>query len=266
VHPEVRATTWEDLNQFLYDGTWNPSLGRYRGRVAYRGLSDASYTLKTSLVRLGGDTRTIEHHLLRNFRKYAFREAYPRILAQDSVWSWLCLGQHFGLATRLLDWTFSPYVALHFATANIDRFGEDGVVWCVDYTQVHKLLPAKLKRPLAAQGANVLTNEMLNSAAETLPAFEKLGRSKFVLFFEPPSLDERVINQYSLFSVTSDPMVTLDDWLILHPTLYRRIVIPAALKWEIRDKLDQANLNDRTLMGGLGGLCTWLNRHYFPKP
>ncbi len=44
------------------------------------------------------------------------------------------------------------------------------------------------------------------------------------------------------------------------------IFIPASIKWEVRDKLDQANLNERTLFGGLDGLCSWLRRHYWPRP
>jgi len=263
-HRDVRVSSWDELNRRLYEGTWNPKLGRFRGRVAFRGLSDASYVLHTSLQRLGGNIRVLEHHLLRNWRKYAFRSSLPGVISQDSVWNWLCLGQHFGLATRLLDWTFSPYVALHFATANVE-FGVDGVVWCVDYTEVHKMLPSALKAWLVRSGANVLTNESLLSVAQTLPAFDRLSRRAFVAFFEPPSLDERVINQYALFSVASDPLMVFDDWLLKHPRVHRRIIIPAALKWEVRDKLDQANVNDRVLFPGLGGLATWLNRHYQPK-
>ena len=49
-----------------------------------------------------------------------------------------------------------------------------------------------------------------------------------------------------------------------HPGLSRRVVIPAALKWEVRDKLDQANVTERVLFPGLDGLSRWLRRQYTP--
>jgi hypothetical protein len=50
-----------------------------------------------------------------------------------------------------------------------------------------------------------------------------------------------------------------------YPELYFRIRIPAAMKWEIRDRLDQANINERVLFPGLQGISKWLKRHYSPK-
>src|SRR5262249_23019531 len=44
----------------------------------------------------------------------------------------------------------------------------------------------------------------------------------------------------------------------------RKIVIPANLKWQVRDHLDQCNINDRMLFPGLDGLCSWLKRFYRP--
>lgn len=58
----------------------------------------------------------------------------------------------------------------------------------------------------------------------------------------------------------SDPTVALDAWLLSQPEQFRPVIIPAALKWEIRDKLDQSNITERELFPGLEGLTAWLRR------
>lgn len=200
--------------------------------------------------------------MLRNFRKYAAGGSVPR----DSVWNWLALAQHHGLPTRLLDWSFSPYVAAHFATHDPGQFHVDGVIWCVDYVKAHAMLPEPLKRLTDEEGADVFTAEMLDTAADTLPKLDEMGRERpFLVFLEPPSLDERIVNQFALFSLMSSPTAHLGHWLSEHPELFRRLVIPAELKWEVRDKLDQANVTERVLFPGLDGLSRWLKRYYTPK-
>lgn len=258
---EVRASTWAELHELLFAEAWKPSIGRFRSDLAFRGRADARHDLRTSLLRLGGDARALEGHLLRNFRKYASLDAVPA----DSVWNWLALGQHHGLPTRLLDWTFSPYVALHFATADLDRMDVDGVVWTIDYVRAHERAPSALRRLLEAEGANVFTTEMLEVAADSLRGLGAIDPEPFVVFVEPPSFDHRIVNQYALFSLLSRAEVSLDAWLSAHPHLARRVIVPAALKWEVRDKLDQANINERVLFPGLDGLCRWLGRHYLPR-
>jgi hypothetical protein len=258
---EIRVSSWNELQDQLFAESWNPELGRFRSRFAFRGLSDACYPLATTLTRQGGEFAGLERHLLRNFKKYAHRSVVER----DSLWHWLSVAQHYGLPTRLLDWTYSPFIALHFATANIAMYQNDGAIWAVNYLKAHQLLPQKLRCKLDEEGANVFTVEMLSEAVPTLQDLSDLSREDFVIFFEPPSIDDRIVNQFGFFSVMPKAHRNLDQWLRLQPGLWRRIIIPAGLKWEIRDKLDQANITERVLFPGLDGLSRWLKRHYSPK-
>ncbi len=256
---DIAVSSWLDLQEQLFGDSWEESLGRHRTSYAYRGRGDARDDLRTSLARLGGDPRELERHIVRAFRKYAAIDEVP----VDSIWNWLALGQHHGLPTRMLDWTFSPYVALHFVTADLTQFDRDGVVWCVDYTQVHELLPERLKAMLEREGADVFTTELLADEIDNAAAMEELG--EFALFVEPPSFDARIVNQYALFSLLSRADASLEEWLDSRPGLWRRIVVPAGLKWEVRDKLDLANVTERVLFPGLDGLSRWLKRYYLPR-
>ena len=258
---DVVVSSWAHPQEELFADAWNEELGRFRSRYAFRGLSDADYNLQTTLTRLGGDYAGLERHLLRNFKKYARRN----VVEQDSIWHWLSVAQHYGLPTRLLDWTYSPYVALHFATSNLEKFHLDGVIWAANYLKTHQLLPQPLQDRLAEEGANIFTVEMLTDSLPSLQEFSQLGGSDGALFFEPPSIDERISNQFAFFSAMPDATGILDQWLGRHPDLCRRIIIPAELKWEIRDKLDQTNITERVLFPGLDGLSCWLKRQYSPK-
>ncbi len=266
---EINVESWDEVIEVLYDGSWNPGMQRHRSPYVYRGLDQATYCLETSLQRLAVNRpqwiAQMEAHLLRNFRKYAHRD----IVQRDSVWHWLAMAQHHGLATRLMDWTYSPFVALHFATANQQAFGEDGVVWMIDHWKAQQDLPQTLLSQLSEIGSVSFDADLLSRHVETLPALrafaDQPSQDGFLLFFEPPSIDDRIVNQYALFSILSDPVAVLDDWLAQRPDVFKKIVIPASIKWEIRDKLDQSNLNERVMFPGLDGLSKWLNRNYYAK-
>ncbi len=265
---EVTVGSWEELNEQLYAESWHEELGRFRSTYVFRGISDASFTLNTSISRLGDPYDMLEAPLLRSFRKYAYHahlDITPSDRA-DSLWHWLALAQHHGLPTRLLDWTYSPYVAAHFATADLESFDVDASIWCLDYSETNHLLPPKLKHILDKENTPVFTSQMLNRAATTLEEFDALGEAEFVVFLEPSSLDNRIVNQFALFSLMSSATGNLDEWLREHPQVFRRITIPAELKWEVRDKLDQANITERVLFPGLDGLSQWLKRYYTVRP
>ena len=135
----------------------------------------------------------------------------------------------------------------------------------IDYVRAQEQAPAELRDLLRGQEMNVFTAELLAGAVGGLRELEALADDDYVLFLEPPSLDERIVNQYALFALMSRPQARLDEWLDPRPELARRLVIPAELKWEVRDKLDQANVTERVLFPGLDGLSRWLARYYAPR-
>ncbi len=253
----IIAESWAHLQEILYIDSWNEQLSRFRSSYVYRGLEDSQYALTTTLNRLGESH--LEKHLLRNFRKYSQKQVSPEY---TSLWNWLALAQHHGLPTRLLDWTYSPYVALHFTTADFTKYRRDGMIWAINYVDTKAFLPEKLAGIIEEEGSHIFTAEMLERAADSLPGLGQMKEDDFAIFFEPPSIDDRIVNQYAVFSMMSNPNLLISDWVKHHDVRYFRIVIPAHLKWEVRDKLDQSNINERVLFPGLDGLATWLKRHY----
>ena len=137
------------------------------------------------------------------------------------------------------------------------------MVWSVNFVEANKRIPKKLQRILQEEASDTFTAEML-APFGTLREFDALSREPFLAFLEPPALDQRILNQLALFSLMSDPSGSFEDWIKAHPDLCRRVIVPARLKWEIRDKLDQANVNERVLFPGLDGLSRWLTRYYTP--
>lgn len=254
----IMAESWGHLQELLFAESWNEPMRRFRSTAAFRGASRTDRGLNTSLSRIGGRFADREKHLIRNFRKYAHRS----FLGDESLWNWLALAQHHGLPTRLLDWTYSPYVALHFVTADASSIEYDGEIWAVNFVETNKQLPHGMRRLLEEEGSDVFTGAMLSRVTESLDGFDALSPTPFVAFIEPPSVNDRIVNQSALFSVMSNPRSVLHEWLADHDSSCRRVIIPAELKWEVRDKLDQGNINERVLFPGLDGLSRWLKRYY----
>ena len=267
---EIVIRDWASLVQELFDESLNPNLDRFRSPYAFRGLADPSYKLETSLVRLRHKTleelKFIEQRLLDSFKKYAHGQFDEKL----SIWHWISLAQHHGLPTRLLDWTYSPFVALHFATSDLSKIDRDGVVWCVNFWEAQNWLPPGLRAALQRKRLSVFPIETLAQEFEEFSKFDNPdAHLEFMVFFEPPSLDGRIVNQVALFSFLSRPGLQLDDWLQSvsadNPRICKKIIIDKSLKWEVRDKLDQANITERVLFPGLDGLSAWLKRWYTPK-
>ena len=255
---DIRVNSWDELQSTLYK-IEKDRHNKYRSNFVYRGVGDESWSLQTSLQRLGPHYRDVEGPLLRNFVKYAG----PGELHTDMLFFRLAVAQHHGLPTRVLDWTTSPRVAAHFVTWEEKDFEKDGAIWCVDVVRVRELLPPDLLDIINEERAYIFSIEMLDRYKK-LSEFDLLGRG-FVLFFEPPSLNGRIVNQAAVLSIMAGADLDLKAFLEKHDHLYKRIIIPKEIKWELRDKLDQDNVTERMLFPGLDGTSRWLKRYYGPR-
>ena len=128
----------------------------------------------------------------------------------------MILGQHHGLPTRLLDWTYSPLTAMHFATSenNLNKMEKhDCVVWKIDIEEIHSTLPQKYYDILRDENALIFTVDMLNKAAPDTEKYDRdMGEDSMVII-EPPSIDPRIINQYSYFSIIPTGMESVEQFL-----------------------------------------------------
>lgn len=148
----------------------------------------------------------------------------------------LALAQHFGMKTRLLDWTSNPLTALWFACT--DKSEGDVFVYALE--------------------ADSLFDEDIN----TINIFEQ----KKTVVFRPKLNNPRIIAQHGWFtshkfSNKSGKYVPLEK----NPTIEKLVTeykIPAKHRKHIIQSLDKYGINSRTLFPDLEGLCEYLNWKY----
>ena len=262
----VHISTLEQLMPLLSEQEDRPDLGRNRSPYVYRGMTNASFRMVTSLRRnCRSLQRSLEPAILKNFAKYAVIED-PSVA--HSVWRQMILGQHHGLPTRLLDWTQSALVALHFAVSDDDlghMEDHDCMVWRMDIRELHALLPEKYQQVMRDYQAEVFSVDMLGDAAQSLAQYDRDLGDRGMVVLEPPSLSARIVNQYSFFSVIPMDMENVEEFLDRYTENTVKYVIDRRLRWRVRDMLDQLNMSERIVYPGLDGLSRWIARHYYVK-
>ncbi len=251
--------SWDELQSTVFEGVWDASIQRYRNNRVFRGVKDRRWDLIPALNRTCKHNLKLEKHILRSFKKYG----YADLRGGESLWQLVATGQHYGLPTSLLDWSYSPLVAAHFATEDTSAYDRDGAIIMADMQMINGLLPKCLHSLLKKDSVNVFSQEMLDKVAPSFEKLQALSERPFSLFFEPASVVSRIENQYALFSLSSDVEMQID--LLPHAIkAFTRIIIPWEVKLEIRDKLDYINISERMLYPGLGGVCQWISRRYAP--
>mgnify|MGYP000131099911 CR=1 FL=1 len=198
-------------------------------KVVYRGHADSEWELKPSIGRhYTNDWKGvlgIEKKSLADFKK----KSVPHLkhIPKSDI-EWLCLMQHYGLSTRLLDFTTNPLIALFFTTdPAIKKDGE--------------LITAEYSKRNEAVANNKLFNNDNNFS------------------YHPPHITERIIGQNGIFVYSRVPNSPLNEKQI------SRIPIPKEVKADIRKELVQLGISNASLFPSIDGICNDLNDNLIDK-
>lgn len=156
-------------------------------------------------------------------------------MALDDDFIALMVLQHYGVPTRLLDWSQSPYVAAHFAVASDDRV--DGEIWAFDevaYELAGKAQWVRLPETTSDGSGND------SQFAAGLTAFNKVEPSDWIIaIFYPPGFP-RQNAQNAAYTATARFGTDHADaigGLLGDRSQYCRYVIPSGLKSRMRQFL-----------------------------
>lgn len=117
----------------------------YSPKIWYRGLKDQDYLMLPSIAR-GSMNASYEKIYLSKFKSKAIPylgqlPSYPFSEGLHGYWDWLFLMQHYGVPTRLMDWSEDALVALLFAIdvkATTTELQKNPIVWCLNPVELNK--------------------------------------------------------------------------------------------------------------------------------
>lgn len=228
----------------------------------FKGLENESWFLRTTLEReserfkiAGDDIHRREYNMIREFQRrlHHYEVSVPD---RDDVDEWMALMQHYGAPTRLLDFTYSPYVAAFFAFEKAQSW--DVAVWAVDTDW------------LADKFNSMNSRELIESYEaygnyRTPIAFRKLflnhPENRYVLVINPFRLNDRLAYQQGLFlcpaSVNVGFMENLGGLVESLPgdAPVKKFIISIEERDEALIQLHQMNINRITLFPGLVGFA-----------
>ncbi len=225
-------------------------------RWVFKGLEKSCWPLKTTLERecerfgiSGDDVQRREYNMIREFQRrlHHYETHVPR---QENVDEWMALMQHYGAPTRLLDFTYSPFVAAYFAfekakSGNVSVWAVDGE--CIDRAFKSDNCCDQRLRDAYEEYANYRSPRAFCSLFLEDPG------EKYVLVVNPFRLNDRLAYQQGLFlcpaSVTAGFMENLGGLFksSLDSTPVKKFIINVGEKGEHRDEalrdLHSMNIN-----------------------
>lgn len=248
---EVKAYTANniaDINNILIDVMSNHNNELFW----WRGQSDSTWTLQPALFHKGFNLNESSMHVrFANYAKVRYKDAPPII----DYPSWLFLMQHYGLPTRLLDWTQSPLVALHFAVKNLIRHNVDGVIWGISPTRLNN---NTVSIPAILNPSHKLVNPVIHAAWKV----EKPQESKIdAIAISAQHIDVRQMIQSSEFTIHGkntdlQNLASASEFLV-------KIIIPSSYKLGFKELLNAFHINDSYLFPDLEHLSKQLRTMKF---
>lgn len=260
-------------------------VGTGRGAAhLFRGHEDASYPLQTTLDRYGGTRkRQAEDFLLREFSR-RMHQYLPSESIPTSEFEVLALMQHYGVPTRLLDMTRSPYVALYFAVRDALK-DTDAAVWAFYPSNIRtaSLRRVSQKDPTLSKEIGRFYDPCMFARQELFKKWfmpdvlcsdlqnpEALRFHDIILNLEPFTMNPRLTVQQGLFLVSGSPCKTFEETLVDllqeiesqigktggHDPSVFKIIIPSRLRRSLMRYLEKMNITAASLFGGLEGFAT----------
>lgn len=223
----------------------------------FRGTRDYTYHLVPSLYRhptvKGTDNLIgLEWELLSEFRHQA--PPFANKLPSENL-ELLFLMQHYGIPTRLLDWTENPFIALFFALENArqERRGEerDATVWLLD--------PILLNTIAYSNRANA--NRIYGAYADELGAYQPSQDSKKVSMLLPLAIhgvhnSQRIVAQRGSFTIFGRNTAALNESMKLSGSdgVIKQVRIAAGAKRQMFEDLFNMGIADSVVYPDLDGL------------
>ena len=224
------------------------------------------------------NAKAIEGNLKGSFQ----REAAPYLSKLQLVhnsWTEYYLMQHYGLKTRLLDWTENILIALFHAVSDCQK-NCDGVVWILNPHRLNRFTTYKIcniSTSSVSIPVDVKTKGLLKNSDEKLDLDELHRRylqmdfddntenSKadyFPLAIYPPLLDDRMLMQSACFTIFGNQVNGLLDAETKKDDFLGKIEIDAFSKSDIKKELKWMGISHKNILPGLEGVCKSIKDHY----